>query len=147
MYAFADRFRCGGFLKRPDLKINIRDADSIPQTGAGAGAMKEKSKNPATKKIARERISVLFGQAREAFAAHPERSNRYVELARKIAMRQRVRIDRELRHQYCHHCYAFLVPGSNMRVRVHRGNVVVTCRSCNKKTRYRVVRPDAGTER
>ncbi|MDD4137147.1 MAG: ribonuclease P [Methanoregula sp.] len=108
--------------------------------------MKEKSRNPATKKIARERISVLFAQAEQAFPAHPERSNRYVELARKIAMRQRVRIDRELRRQYCHHCYAFLVPGNNMRVRVHRGNVVVTCLSCNKKTRYRVVKPDAATE-
>ena len=108
--------------------------------------MKETSRNPATKKIARERISILFGQARQAFPAHPELSNRYVELARKISMRQRVRIDRELRRQYCHYCYAFLVPGSNMRVRVHRGNVVVTCRSCNKKTRYRVVIPDAGTE-
>ena len=42
-------------------------------------------------------------------------------------MRQRVRIDREFRRQFCHHCYAFLVPGRNMRVRVHRGNVVVTC--------------------
>jgi RNase P subunit RPR2 len=28
-----------------------------------------------------------------------------------------------------------------MRVRVHRSTVVVTCHSCNKKTRYRVVRP------
>ena len=108
--------------------------------------MKQKSKNPATKKIAKERISVLFDQAKQAFAEHPERSNRYVDLARKIAMRQRVRIDRELRRQYCHHCYAFLVPGRNMRVRVHRGNVVVTCGSCNKKMRYRVVRSDAGTE-
>ncbi|MDD1685524.1 ribonuclease P protein component 4 [Methanoregula sp.] len=108
--------------------------------------MKERSRNPATKKIAKERISELFVQAQGAFAEHPERSNRYVELARKIAMRQRVRIDRELRRQYCHHCYAFLVPGNNMRVRVHRGNVVVTCRTCNKKTRYRVVRPDGGTE-
>jgi ribonuclease P protein subunit RPR2 len=55
-------------------------------------------------------------------------------------MRQRIRIDRALRHQYCHHCYSFLVPGRNMRVRVHRGNVVVTCHSCNKKTRYRLVK-------
>jgi ribonuclease P protein subunit RPR2 len=108
--------------------------------------MKGKSKNPATKKIAKERISELFVQARRAFAEHPERSNRYVQLARKIAMRQRVRIEREQRRQYCHHCYAFLVPGNNMRVRVHNGNVVVTCGSCNKKMRYRVVRPDAGTE-
>ncbi|HEX3001905.1 MAG TPA: ribonuclease P protein component 4 [Methanoregula sp.] len=108
--------------------------------------MKPKSKNPATKKIAHERISELFGQAKMAFAGHPERSNRYVALARKIAMRQRVRIDREFRRQYCHHCYAFLVPGSNMRVRVHSGYVIVTCGSCNKKMRYHVVRPDAGTQ-
>jgi len=132
------------FLANP--KIIIRDADSIPEPGAIQRIMKERSRNPATKKIARERISELFAQARLAFAEHPERSNRYVELARKIAMRQRVRIDRELRRQYCHHCYAFLVPGNNMRVRVHRGNVVVTCRSCNMKTRYRVERPDVGTE-
>ena len=103
--------------------------------------MKERSKNPATKMVAKERISILFSQAQEAFHEHPERSNRYVALARRIAMRQRVRIDREFRRQYCHHCYAFLVPGQNMRVRVHRGNVVVTCGICNKKMRYRVVRP------
>jgi ribonuclease P protein subunit RPR2 len=103
--------------------------------------MKERSKNPATKQVAKERIGVLFIQAKKAFHEHPERSNRYVTLARRIAMRQRVHIDREFRRQFCHHCYAFLVPGQNMRVRVHRGNVVVTCGICNKKMRYRVVRP------
>jgi ribonuclease P protein subunit RPR2 len=108
--------------------------------------MKEKSRNPATRMIARERIEVLFKQAEQAFSDHPERSNRYVELARKISMRQRIRIDRKYRRRYCHHCSAFLVPGRNMRVRVSRGNVVVTCQSCNKKMRYRVVRPDARKE-
>lgn len=103
--------------------------------------MKERSKNSLTKTVARERIRLLFLQARDAFREHPERSNRYVTLARRIAMRQRVRIDREFRRQYCHHCSAFLVPGQNMRVRVHRGNVVVTCGLCNRKMRYRVVRP------
>jgi ribonuclease P protein subunit RPR2 len=101
--------------------------------------MKEKSKNPATRMIARERIETLFRQAYLAFADHPERSNRYVELAQKIAMRQRIRIDREFRRQFCHNCSSYLVPGQNMRVRVHRGNVVVTCNICNKKTRFRVV--------
>jgi len=103
--------------------------------------MKERSKNPTTKMVAKERIDVLFTQAQNAFPEHPERSNRYVALARRIAMRQRVHIDREFRRQFCHHCYAYLVPGQNMRVRVHRGNVVVTCGICNKKMRYRVVRP------
>lgn len=103
--------------------------------------MKERSKNPTTKMVAKERIGVLFTRAQDAFPEHPERSNRYVALARRIAMRQRVHIDREFRRRFCHHCYAFLVPGRNMRVRVHRGNVVVTCGICNKKMRYRVVRP------
>jgi ribonuclease P protein subunit RPR2 len=102
--------------------------------------MKERSRNPMTKKIARERIEVLFVQALLAFSAHPERSNRYVDIARRIAMRQRIRIDRKFRRQFCHHCYSFLVPGNNMRVRVHRGNVVVTCHACNKKSRFRVVK-------
>jgi ribonuclease P protein subunit RPR2 len=104
--------------------------------------MKERSKNPVTRMVAKERISVLFDQARLAFPECPERSNRYVSLARRIAMRQRVRIDRGLRRQYCHHCYAFLVPGKNMRVRVHRGNVVMTCLICNRRTRIRVVKTD-----
>ena len=102
--------------------------------------MKERSRNPVTKKIATERIAILFEQALLAFSQDPERSNRYVDIARRIAMRQRIRIDREFRRQYCHHCYSFLVPGKNMRVRIHRSNVVVTCHACNKKTRYRVVR-------
>ena len=106
--------------------------------------MKERSKNPVTKQIARERIEILFEQARLAFAEFPCLSDRYVVLARRIAMRQRIRIPRELRRQYCHNCNTFLVPGSNMRVRVHRGNVVVTCLSCNKHTRYLVVKPHVG---
>ena len=104
--------------------------------------MKERSKKPSTKLIARERIAVLFRQAEQVYATDPGMSNRYVMLARKIAMRQRVRIDRVFRRRFCHHCSAFLVPGMNMRVRVHRGNVVVTCLACNGKTRYRVVRSD-----
>lgn len=102
--------------------------------------MREKSKNPATKLIARERVEMLFMQADRVFTTNPERSNRYVELARKIAMRQRIRIDREHRRRFCHHCSAYLKPGQNMRVRVHRGNVVVTCHVCNRKTRFRVGR-------
>ena len=53
---------------------------------------------------------------------------------------------RDLRRRYCHRCAAFLVPGRNMRVRVHRGYVVVTCGACNGKMRYRVGRRDAEAE-
>ncbi len=98
--------------------------------------MKERSKTPQTKKIARERIARLFELAGEKFAVHPDLSDRYVEIARKIAMRQRVRIDREFRRQFCRHCSSFLVPGRTSRVRVHDGNVVVTCLCCKSRRRY-----------
>ena len=101
-------------------------------------AMKERSKTPKTKKIARERIARLFELARGQFAEHPELSNRYVAIARKIAMRQRVRIDRELRRQFCRRCSSFLVPGKTSRVRVHGGMVVVTCLVCKSRRRYPV---------
>ena len=102
--------------------------------------MKERSRTPQTKKIARERIAILFVQARTAFATHPELSNRYVELARKIAMRQRIRIDREFRREFCRHCSSFLVPGTTSRVRVQGGHVVVTCLCCRQRRRYPVGR-------
>jgi ribonuclease P protein subunit RPR2 len=98
--------------------------------------MKKKSRSPQTRKIARERIAALFAQARAASASHPELSDRYVSLARKIAMRQRVRIDTEYRRQFCRRCSSFLVSGKTSRVRVHGGKVVVTCLACKKRRRY-----------
>ena len=98
--------------------------------------MKERSRTPQTKKIALERIAVLFSQARARFSTRPELSSRYVEIARRIAMRQRIRIDRNLRRQFCRNCSSFLVPGRTSRVRISGGNVVVTCLVCKKKRRY-----------
>jgi len=112
----------------------------VPTTGRWRQVLKDKSRKPQIKQIARERIAILFGQAQRVYAESPELANRYVELARRISMRQRCRIDREFRRQFCHHCYSYLVPGRNMRVRVHRGNVVVTCGECKKRTRYRIER-------
>ncbi|OPY37580.1 MAG: Ribonuclease P protein component 4 [Methanoregula sp. PtaU1.Bin051] len=98
--------------------------------------MKERSRTPQTRKAARERIARLFGLAGGEFAEHPELSNRYVEIARKIAMRQRVRIEKPMSRQYCRRCSSFLVPGQSSRVRVRDGYVVVTCIACKSRRRY-----------
>jgi len=99
-----------------------------------------KSQGGEAKRIARERIVRLFSQAEKESDQYPARSNRYVELARAISMKQRVRIPRELRRRFCRHCSAFLVPGRTSRVRVHGGKVVVTCLVCGSVRRYPVVR-------
>ncbi len=99
--------------------------------------MTRRSPHPGASRIARERIDVLFLQADRFFAlGHPEWSDRCVDLARRIAMRQRVRIDRTYRRRFCQHCYAFLVPGINERIRIREGKVVVTCARCRRQTRY-----------
>ncbi|MBS1194598.1 MAG: ribonuclease subunit [Methanomicrobia archaeon] len=88
------------------------------------------------RKIARERIVILFARAEQFFPSYGEGSDRCVALARRIAMRHRVRIPRHLRRRYCRRCGAFLVPGVNLRVRIRRGKVVATCLRCRRQRRY-----------
>ncbi|MDT8357784.1 MAG: ribonuclease P, partial [Methanomicrobiaceae archaeon] len=81
-------------------------------------------------------MDILFREASEVFPKEPALSDRYVALARRISMRQRVRIPRELQRRFCRKCHAYLVPGVNARVRVHRGRVVTTCLVCGHRRRY-----------
>ncbi|MDD1653392.1 MAG: ribonuclease P [Methanomicrobiales archaeon] len=96
------------------------------------------------RRIARERIEILFAQAERFSHSSVGGSDRCVALARRIAMRHRVRIPRHLRRRYCRRCGAFLTPGTNLRVRIHRGKVVATCLRCRRQRRYRVGRRNHG---
>ncbi len=95
-----------------------------------------KSKPAKQVKIAKERIKELFNQSELAFDEDPKLSNRYVELARKISMRLKIRIPKELKRRFCKHCYCYLVPGKNCRVRTHEGKVVYYCQKCRKYMRF-----------
>jgi len=86
-----------------------------------------------TREIALERIHILFRLADKVFRENPERAQRYVDLARRIAMRVRIRLPRELRRRICRRCKGFLVPGVNCRVRVRpcrEPHVAITCLRC-----------------
>lgn len=87
------------------------------------------------KEIAKERISKLFQQAEEAFPKNKDLANRYVTLARKIAMKVKLRMPREYKRRYCKHCYKYLMPGENCRIRTYRGKVIISCLECKKFTR------------
>ncbi len=96
-------------------------------------------KGPSPKKIASERIEILFDQAyRNRF--DPERASRYVSLAREIAMRQRLRMPKEYRRSFCPGCRTYFVPGKNLRVRIQHGKVIYTCGVCGLVTRYPLLR-------
>ena len=88
------------------------------------------------KQIAEERILELFKQADLMFQKESNLSDRYVEIARKIAMKYKVKIPRELKRRICKNCYRYLVPGNNCRVRLNDKKVVYTCLNCSKNMRF-----------
>jgi ribonuclease P protein subunit RPR2 len=92
-----------------------------------------KTKN---KEIAEERIKILFREADKVFNDDPKLANRYVELARKIAMKVNLKIPREYKRKFCKHCYSYLRPGVNCRVRTKEGKVVYYCLNCKKYMRF-----------
>jgi len=84
------------------------------------------------KEIALQRIKILFQQADEAFPKDKARANRYISLARKIAMKVHAQIPQELKRRFCKHCYNYLKPGVNARIRTRPGKVVISCLECKK---------------
>ena len=87
------------------------------------------------REIAQERIKTLFTEAEKAFSQNPSLSHRYVTLARKIAMKVKARIPLEMKRKFCKHCYKFLMPGSNCRIRTREGKLITYCLECKKYTR------------
>ena len=86
--------------------------------------------------IAKGRINKLFILAEEnALSGELDLSNRYVELARKISMRNLAPIPKKYKRRFCKHCYRYLLPNVTCRVRIHGGKIIVYCHNCRKYTR------------
>lgn len=78
----------------------------------------------------------LFELAKANAETHPERSDRYVELALKIGMRHRVRPTREMKHMFCKSCRRYLSSSQRM-VRLRDGVLVIRCLRCGHISRMR----------
>lgn len=96
----------------------------------------------AVASVARERIEILISQAKEMAEKDKDLSRRYVDLARRISERTKVRIPSELKRYLCKECGIALVPGRNAKVRLHARNtgVVITCLECGAMRRFPVAR-------
>ena len=93
-------------------------------------------KRESVKPIALERVKKLFKEAQAIFKEDPKRADRYVQMARKIAMKANLKIPNTLQKRFCKHCYKFLVPGTNCRVRTKEGKVIYYCQNCKKYMRF-----------
>jgi len=79
-----------------------------------------------------EEIKELFAKAEK----HPSKANFYIKEARRLAMKYRIRLPSNLKKLFCKHCYTYLMPGVNSRVRTQNGKLVITCLECKKFTRF-----------
>jgi len=87
------------------------------------------------KKVAKERINQLFLEAADVFGDDSTLSDRYVELARRIAMKYNVSFTALQKKSFCKHCHSYLVPSVNCRVRVRNNLIVYYCLKCKNFNR------------
>ena len=88
------------------------------------------------KEIAKERIKILFKEADDIFNKDSKLADKYVSLARKLAMKFNIKLDRTFKRKFCKHCYSYLKPGINCRVRTKNGKVVYYCMNCKKYMKF-----------
>lgn len=87
----------------------------------------------SVKAAALKQINQLFDQAKK----NPDMGKRYVILARKIAMKFNIKLPKELKSKYCHHCYSYLTP-KNSKIRIKKTMKTVRCLECNHYNRIKI---------
>lgn len=89
------------------------------------------NKRTHIKELAKERINILIATALKE--NDEDIASKQAWLARKIAMRFRIRLPYEIRQLFCKKCKVFMVPGKSSRVRIGRTNIKairITCLKC-----------------
>lgn len=95
-------------------------------------------KPPFQARIAIERIRILLDLAKKEFKNHPERSKKYVKLARKIGKRYNVRLTKEQKKSFCKKCNQLLIPGETSEIITDSGKKVINikCLNCSYIYKY-----------
>ena len=80
--------------------------------------------------IAIDRMNILFENAEKQFHQHPERSDRYVEMAKKLSTKYNTKIPKKWSRRYCRKCNCFLCYGHNSTVRLINNQINIFCGEC-----------------
>jgi ribonuclease P protein subunit RPR2 len=96
--------------------------------------VRRKNNAEQVRDLARQRMERLFEMAMQEHADHPERSDRYVQIARKISTRIRIRMPSKYKGRFCKNCGCYL-SAADRRVRLYQGIVHVTCLKCGRQSR------------
>jgi ribonuclease P protein subunit RPR2 len=94
------------------------------------------------KNIAKERIEILLERADKIYSKEPELAVRYGDLARKIAMKARIRMPEQWRMRFCHNCKKYLYPGISAHVRIKsqkKSKIIYYCDYCGHRARIKLI--------
>ncbi len=126
------------------------------------GNMEQRARRTRSKpieqiRIAKERIDILFDEAKNVISNENSKiagtisynmnkhkqegirlANRYVQLARKIGMRYNVLMPTKYRKLFCRKCKRYLYSGITSQQRLKNGFIKIKCLSCNKVMNYSI---------
>jgi ribonuclease P protein subunit RPR2 len=89
------------------------------------------------RQIAMERIIYLIERAQKFKNIDYELARRYVELARNISMKYRIRIPKKYKLLFCKKCL-YPYRSDRFRVRIHKSSVIITCLNCSNVRRFQL---------
>jgi ribonuclease P protein subunit RPR2 len=94
-------------------------------------------KSGTIKKIAAERIEILYKLAKEEYNTDPKLSKQYAKLIKQISRHYKIKLDKEIKHRICKKCGSFLVPGANLTVKIvsSRHLILYKCKDCGAETK------------
>ncbi|MBD3405953.1 MAG: ribonuclease P protein component 4 [Candidatus Lokiarchaeota archaeon] len=93
--------------------------------------------------IATERIHVLWKEAKKYAISRPELAREWVNTARKIAAKARIKLPQEIGQRICKNCGSVYVYGRNCQVRIRHNrtkHMTITCKNCGAIKRILVTR-------
>lgn len=84
------------------------------------------------KSLALDEVSNILNKAKDVFNEKPDLADKYAKKARRTALKYKIKLPLKLRRSICKNCHSYLVPGKNLRIRTHRGHIVLYCLNCKK---------------
>jgi ribonuclease P protein subunit RPR2 len=121
-----------------DIQVNGKNMSNKQKTSKRP-SNKFRLRKDAFQEIAQKRVDILFLQAERIFSEDSRLADRYVTLARKLALKYKISFSKEQKVKFCKNCSSFLVNGNNARIRLSKGNIVIKCLNCNtiRRSKYK----------
>ncbi|MDP7324248.1 MAG: ribonuclease P [Candidatus Woesearchaeota archaeon] len=95
-----------------------------------------KPTSPKKRELAFMQIEEYMAKAGDLISSNKALSRKYVQKARRVGMRYKVRFPKSLKRSFCKHCFSCFKPGINVTVRTNKGKVVYHCKECKGMMRY-----------